>query len=128
MRFFVKQSIKGGRCTDFIQHYKSILSDNVFSFISKDLYIIGNICEILDKYFEFSNEYENLYAEELDSNYDDYRDFNQKKRTENIANKLDMLAVHKQLTKLNSNNTQMDFGATSLIPSAMCDKRQCILK
>ena len=33
-----------------------------------------------------------------------------------------MLSIHKELSKLNSDKTQMDFDATSLYPSAMCDK------
>ena len=33
-----------------------------------------------------------------------------------------MLSIHKELSKLNSNKTQMDFDATSLYPSAMWDK------
>ena len=33
-----------------------------------------------------------------------------------------MLSVHKELSKLNSNKTQMDFDATSLYPSAMWDE------
>ena len=33
-----------------------------------------------------------------------------------------MLPIHKELSKLNSNKTQMDFDATSLYPSAMWDK------
>ena len=33
-----------------------------------------------------------------------------------------MLPIHKELSKLNSNKTQMDFDATSLYPSAMWDE------
>ena len=53
MRYFVRQSIKGGRCGNFRQFLKSIISDEVFNFISKELDNIGGVCEILDKYFEF---------------------------------------------------------------------------
>ena len=38
-----------------------------------------------------------------------------------IKNKLNMLSVPEELSKLNSNKTQMDFDATSLYPSAMWD-------
>ena len=34
-----------------------------------------------------------------------------------------MLPIHKQLPKLDSNNTQMDSDATSLNPSAMWDEK-----
>ena len=33
-----------------------------------------------------------------------------------------MLPIHKQLSKLDSNKTQMSYDATSLYPSAMWDK------
>ena len=54
---FVRQSIKGGRCSALNQRLKSALSDQVFNFISKELDINGNICEFLDKYFEFTNKH-----------------------------------------------------------------------
>ena len=34
-----------------------------------------------------------------------------------------MLPIHKELSKLHSNETQMDFDATSLYPSAMWDEK-----
>ena len=36
MRNFVRQSIKGGRCTALNQYYKSTISDKVFNIISKN--------------------------------------------------------------------------------------------
>ena len=45
-----------------------------------------------------------------------------KKKTDFINKKFNMLAVHKKLSKLDSNKTQMDYIATSLYPSAMWDK------
>ena len=54
MRNFVRKAIKGGRCNAFNQHYKSEISDEVFNIISKELNVDdGNICDILEKYFEF---------------------------------------------------------------------------
>ena len=55
MRHFVRQSIKGGRCSALNQYYKSNISDEVFSIISKEININGNVCEILEKYFEYTN-------------------------------------------------------------------------
>ena len=79
-RIFVRKSIKRGRCNAFIQHYKSEISDEVFNNISKDLNVNGNICDLLEKYFEFLNKYEKQYAKEFDSKYDDYRDIGQKEK------------------------------------------------
>ena len=39
-----------------------------------------------------------------------------------------MLPIHKALSKLDSNKTQMDFDATSLYPSAMWDKNSVYAK
>ena len=80
MRNFVRKSIKGGRCIAFNQYYKFEISDEVFNNISKELSVNGNICNLLEKYFEFLNKYEKQYANEFDSNYDDYRDINRKER------------------------------------------------
>ena len=53
MRNFVRKAIKGGRCNAFNHHYKSEFSDEVFNIISKELNVNGNICEVLEKYFNF---------------------------------------------------------------------------
>ena len=81
MRNFVRKIIKGGRCNAFNKHYKPEISDEVFNIISKESNVIGNVCEILEKCFEFLNKYEKPNAKEFDSNYDDYRDIDQKGKT-----------------------------------------------
>ena len=124
MRNFVRKSIKGGRCNAFNQHYKSEISDEVFDIISKELNVNGNSneCDILEKYFEFLNEHEKQYIEEFDSTYDDYRDMNEKEKTDFINKKLNILPIHKELSKLDSNKTQMGYDGNSLYPSAMWDE------
>ena len=122
MRNFVRKAIKGGRCNAFNQHNKSELSDEVFNTISKELNVNGNICDLLEKYFESLNKYEKQYAKEFDSDYDDYRHFDQKEKTNYINKTFNMLPNQKELFKLDSNKTQMDFDATSLYPSAMWDE------
>ena len=123
MRNFVRKAIKGGRCSAFNQHYKSEISDEVFKIISKELNVNGNISDILEKYFEFLNKYEKQYSKEFDSKYNDYRDSKQKEKEKYVNNKLNMLPIHKELSKSDSNKTQMDFDATSLYPSAMWDEK-----
>ena len=78
MRNFIRQSIKGGRCNAFNQHYKSENSDEVFNINSKEVNVNGNKCDLLKKYFEFLNKYEKPYGKDFDSKYEDYRDINQK--------------------------------------------------
>ena len=128
MRIFVRKSIQGGRCNAFYQHYKSEISDEVININSKGLNFIGNICEILEKYFEFLNKHEKQYAEEFGSKYDEYRDIDQKEKTDYFNKTLNMLPIHKELSKLDSDKTQMDFDATSRYPSAMWDEKSVYLK
>ena len=70
----------------------------MFNIISKELDINVNICEILQKYFEFLNKYEKLYAKEFDSKYDEYRDVNQEEKADYVNNKLKMLSIYEQLS------------------------------
>ena len=94
----------------------------MFNNISKELNVNGNICDILEKYFEFLNKHEKQYAIEFDSKYNYYRDVDQKEKTDFINKKFNMLPIHKELSKINSSNTQMDYDATSLYPSVMWDE------
>ena len=122
MRNFVRKAIKGGRFNAFNQYYKSEISYEVFNIISRELNVSGNMCDILEKYFEFLNKHEKEYEKEFDSKYNDYRDIDQKEKEKYVNKKINLISIHKQLSKLNLNKTQMDFDATSLYPSAMWDK------
>ena len=126
MRNFVRKAIKGGRCNAFNQYYKSEISDEVYNIISKELNVFDdddgdNMCDILEKYFEFLNKHEKEYEKEFDSKYNDYRDINPKEKEKYVNKKLNMLPIHKKLSKLDSKKTQMSYDATSLYPSAMWD-------
>ena len=123
MRNFVRKAIKGGRCVALNQHYKSEVSDEVFNIISKELNVKGTICDILERCFEFLSKYEKQYEKEFDSNSDDYRDIDQKGKEKYVNKKLNIVSIHKELFKLNSNKTQMDFDATSLYPSGMWNEK-----
>ena len=125
MRNFVRKAVNGGRCNAFNQRYKSEIADEVFNIISKELNVNddSNGYEILEKYFEFLNKNEKEYTNEFDSKYNDYRDINQKEKTKYINEKLNMLPIHKKLSKLDLNKTQMNYDATSLYPSAMWDEK-----
>ena len=86
MRNFVRKAIKGGNA--FNQRYKSEISDEVINIISKELIVKGNECDILEKYFEFSNKFDKQYGKEFDSRYDDYRDINPKKKKNMLTKNL----------------------------------------
>ena len=63
MIHFVRQRIKGGRSSALDHYYKSTISNQVFIKISKELNVNGNTCEILDKYFEYTNKYRKTIKE-----------------------------------------------------------------
>ena len=128
MRNFARNSVKGCRCNAFYQLYKSEISDEIFNIISRELNVNRNMCNLLEKNFEFSNKYEKLYAKELDSKYEDYRDLNQEEKSVCINKKRNMLPIHKDLSKLELNKTQIDFDATSLYPSGMWDQNSVYRK
>ena len=81
----------------------------MFNIISKELNVDGNVCDILEKYFEFLNKHEKEYAKEFDSKYDDYRDIDQKEKEKYVNKKLNMLSIHKKLSKLNSKKNSNGF-------------------
>ena len=116
MKNFVRKAIKGGRFNAFNQHYKSEISDEVFNIISKVLNVNGNICEILGKYFNFLNKHDKQYTKESDSKYDVYRNINQKEKTDFINKKLNMLPIHKELSKLNSKKNSHGFRCNVSLP------------
>ena len=122
MRNFVRQSIKGGRCNALNQHYKSESSDEVFNFISKELNVDGNIRDILEKYIEFLNKYEKQNAKKLLQNMMIIEILITKKKRIFVNKKLNMLPIHKEMSKLNSNKTQMDYDSTPLYLSAKWDE------
>ena len=125
MRHFVRKRLKGGHCSALNQYYKSNISQEVFNIISKELNFNGNdnVCEIIDKYFEYTNEQGKIIEGEYDSKLKDYRDIVEEERTEHINKELHKILIHKKLQKLNLNDVMMDFDATSLYPSAMWDEK-----
>ena len=67
MRHFVRQSVKGGRCSALNQYYKSNISKEVFNINSKEVNlddINDNVCEIIDKYFEYTNQKRKIIEED----------------------------------------------------------------
>ena len=127
LRHSVRQSIKGGRCSALNQYYKPNISKEVFNIISKELGVNNNdnVCETLDKYFEYTNEQRKIIEDEYDSQFKDYRDNDEEERTVNInkeSKELTKKPIHKKLQKLNVKDVMMDFDATTLYPSAMWDK------
>ena len=95
----------------------------MFIIISKELNGNGNdnVCELIDKNFEYTNKQRKIIEDEYDSQFKDYRD-NDEERTEHINKELNKLPIHRKIQKLNLNDVMMDFDATSFYPSAMWDE------
>ena len=100
MRHFVRKSIKGGRCSALNQYYKSNRSKEVFNIISKELDINvngnDNVCEIINKHFEYTNKQRKIIEDEYDSQFKDYRDNDEEERTKHINKELNKLPIHKK--------------------------------
>ena len=92
--------------------------------MSQELVVDVNICETLDKYFEYTNKHRKTTQDEYDSQYKDYRDIDHEERTKYINKELNKPPIHEQLQKLDVNDdVMMDFDATSLYPSAVWDEK-----
>ena len=99
MGHFVRQSIKGGRCGSFNHVFKSTIPNEVKNIISKELGVTGNICEILDKYFEYTIKHRKIIEEKYDSQFKNYRDNDEEERKKHINKELNKLALKKTYKK-----------------------------
>ena len=88
-----------GRCSALNQYYKSNISDEVFNIISKELGVNGDICEIIDKYLEYTNKHRKIKQDEYDSQFNDYQDTDEEERTTHINKELSKLSIHGELKK-----------------------------
>ena len=123
MRRFVEQSIKGGRCSALNQYSISNISDEVFNNISKELNVNAKVCEILEKYFEYTKKHRKRIENDYDSHFNDYRDNDEEKRTEQVTKEINKLPIHKKIQKLDVNNdVMMDYDGNSLYHSAIWDE------
>ena len=52
MRYFVRQSIKGGRVCRFKQHYRSKICDEVLKLLSEELNVKGNVNDFIEAYMK----------------------------------------------------------------------------
>ena len=79
----------------------------MFNIISKKLDINGNVCEILERFFEYTNKHRKIFENEYDSQFIDYRDNDEEERTKHTNRELNTLPNHKKLQKLDVNNDVM---------------------
>ena len=123
MRWFVRQSIKGGRVCAFNQYYKSDHYNHIKRILSKELGVKGNIDDIIEEYLRYEKKYYDIYEKEYESQFNDYRDEDVDQKEKHINEKLGNLRIHKLLKQIELVHLLWDFDAVSLYPSAMwCEK------
>ena len=74
MRWFNRQSIKGGRVCAFNQYYKSNHYNDIKRILSKELGVKGNIYDIIEEYLRYKKKYSDIFEKEYESQFNDYRD------------------------------------------------------
>ena len=122
-RWFVRQSIKGGRVCAFNQYYKSKHCDDILKIINKELVVRGTVYDTIEAYMEYKNKYFKIFEKEYEDQFDDYRDENVEEKEKYINEKLSNLRLHKIIKRIELIHLLWDFDAVSLYPSAMWDER-----
>ena len=82
MRWFVRQSIKGGRVCAFNQYYKSDHYNDIKRILSKELGVKGNIYDIIEEYLRYKKKYYDIDEKEYESQFNDYRDEDVRRKKE----------------------------------------------
>ena len=74
MRWFVRQSIKGGRVCAFSQLYESKICDDVFKIISEKINVKRNVYYNVESNLEHKNKHLEVFNRENKCKFSDYRD------------------------------------------------------
>ena len=77
---FLRQSIRGGRCTALNRYYKSKVVDKIFRTISEDLNLSANLHEVIEAYVKYMSKGKTKEIE-FDSNFGAYGTIDEKKET-----------------------------------------------
>ena len=123
MRWFVRQSIKGGRVCAFNQYYKSKHCDVILKFINKELAVKGTVYDTIEAYMEYKNKHFKIFEKEYEDQFDDYRLENVEEKEKYINEKLSKFRLYKIIKQIELIHLLWDFDAVSLYPSAMWDEK-----
>ena len=123
MRWFVRQSIKGGRVCAFNQYYKSKHCDDILEIINKEFGVVGTVYNTIEAYMEYKNKHFKIFEREYESQFNDYRDEDIEEKEKYINEKLGQIPIHRLITQIKLDELLWDFDATSLYPSAMWDEK-----
>ena len=122
MRWFVRQSIKGGRVCAFNQYYNPKHCDDILNNVNKELAVKGTVYDTIEAYIEYKNKHFILYEKEYENQFNDYRHENVEEKEKYINEKLSNLRLHKIIKRIELIHLLWDFDAVSLYPSAMRDE------
>ena len=100
MRWFVRQSIKGGRVCAFNQYYKSKVCDDILKIISKELCVKGNIYDIIEEHLIYKSKHFKIFEKEYENQSNDYRDEDVEEKQKYINEKLSNLRLHKLVQQI----------------------------
>ena len=123
MRWFVRHSTRGGRCTAFNQNYKSKSAENVFGATSGQLKVKGNVLEVSEAYDNNLNREKKQTEKECVSKFDDLRKTNEKDKGNYVKNQLCKLLNQINPREVSLTDVSIDNDATSLYPSARWDEK-----
>ena len=122
MRWFYRQSIKGGRICACNHFFRSKICDNFLKFLSKDLCVKGNIYDNIEEYLNYINKHFKIFEKEYENQFDGYRDESVEEKEKCINEKLGDLRLHKIIKRIELIHLLWDFDAVSLYTSAMWDE------
>ena len=94
MRWFIRQSIKGGRFCAFIQYYKSKVCDDVLKISWEGLNVKRNVFDNFEAYMKFKNEHLKIIKVENESKFNDYRDIHEEELNNYINKNLGEIPIH----------------------------------
>ena len=123
MRWFVRQSVKGGRVCAFNQYYKSNHCDDILKIINEELAVKGTVYDTIKAYMEYKNKHFKIFEKEYESQFEDYRHENEDEKKKYVKEKLSNLRLHKLIQRIELVQLLWDFNAVSLYPSAMSDEK-----
>ena len=121
MRYFMRQSIKGGQVCAFNQNCKSKTCDDILRIISEDSNVKGNIFDIIEAYSNYKKKHFKIIEKKYENHFNDYREEDVEKEENFINEKLSKTPIHQLLKQIKLDEKLWDFDAVNLYPSAMCD-------
>ena len=123
MRWLIRQSIKGGRVCAFNQYYKSKICNEVLEILSEELYVKGNVYDIIEDYEKYKDHHMNIIKKLYESKFNDYRDIDEEEMNNYINKNLGEFPIHKLIEELSLEDLLWDFDAVRLYPSARSDEK-----